>query len=221
MTSHRVGLINEYCKYDPNECTDEEKAKWLCLPGYHPSTYFKCAEWAPQIGELDKPSDRLHFKQDLSRVKKPLEPFRLWKHDESGLRRMDWHPSESDCNPPKLNNFKYTPVCFDEASRLTKYRNIIENLTPLHRRRLLEEFVYRDPDEYLQKRDKKTVECCYCGRLCCDPRPYEDPLPMTQREIMRLRFMSNNYKTFDDWKDDANDELLNSFGNKQTEINDN
>ncbi|CAH8868119.1 unnamed protein product [Trichobilharzia szidati] len=128
---------------------------------------------------------------------------------------MDWHPSESDCNPPKLNNFKYTPVCFDEASRLTKYRNIIENLTPLHRRRLLEEFVYRDPDEYLQKRDKKTVECCYCGRLCCDPRPYEDPLPMTQREIMRLRFMSNNYKTFDDWKDDVNDELLNSFGNKK------
>ncbi|CAL8100212.1 unnamed protein product [Calicophoron daubneyi] len=192
------------CTIKPEDCVGENRTKWLCPPGYHPPEFFKCAEPAPQVDQISKPDRRIHWTENLSRVKHPLQRWRPWASDRSGLRILDWDTSEVDCKPPKLGNYEHRPVCLFPPTPLTRYFNELDNLKALHPRYLLERYVYRDPDEYFRK-EIEGKEACLLG---CDSRAYTPPKPMTKREIMRLRFVTNEYKTFDDWQDDQNDELL-------------
>ncbi|GAA37170.1 hypothetical protein CLF_104578 [Clonorchis sinensis] len=166
----------------------------------------------PQVDAVGKPDERLRWNQNLNRVKHPLDRYRPWANDRSGLRLLDCEASEVDCLPPKLGNFDYLPVCFADPSPLTQHFNALDNLNAQHPRYLLEHYIYRDPDEYhIAKEEGKYA--CY---LDCDAREFRELKPMNQREIMRLRFATNNYRTFDDWKEDPNDELLAQFDSTKT-----
>ncbi|TGZ63375.1 hypothetical protein CRM22_006951 [Opisthorchis felineus] len=167
----------------------------------------------PQVDALGKPDERFRWNQSLNRVKHPLDRYRPWAYDRSGLRLLDWESSDVDCRPPKLGNFDYLPVCLADPSPLTQHFNSLDNLNALHPRYLLEHYIYRDPDEYHTAKEQGKYACY----LDCDAREFRELKPMNQREIMRLRFATNNYHTFDDWKEDPNDELLAQFDTTKTQ----
>ncbi|VDP87743.1 unnamed protein product [Echinostoma caproni] len=182
----------------------------VCPPGFHPAEFFQCAKWDPQIDAISNPGPRIRWAENLSRVKKPMERWRPWVYDSSGLRLLGWDKSEADCAPPKLGNFEYKSVCLTEPTPLTRYFSDLDNLNALHPRFLLEHYVYRDPDEYLTKEETGKIACT----LGCDCRPFQELKPMSQREVMRMRFATNNYRTFDDWIEDSNDQFLQGLLNK-------
>ncbi|TGZ63376.1 hypothetical protein CRM22_006951 [Opisthorchis felineus] len=204
---------SRYCPVLPEECVGDTRAKWLCPPGYHPPEFFKCGLSVPQVDALGKPDERFRWNQSLNRVKHPLDRYRPWAYDRSGLRLLDWESSDVDCRPPKLGNFDYLPVCLADPSPLTQHFNSLDNLNALHPRYLLEHYIYRDPDEYHTAKEQGKYACY----LDCDAREFRELKPMNQREIMRLRFATNNYHTFDDWKEDPNDELLAQFDTTKTQ----
>lgn len=95
---------------------------------------------------------------------------------------------------------------------MNRYFNQLDNWKALHPRYLLEHYVYRDPDEYLANEEQGKLACA----LGCDPRPFRELKPQSQREIMRMRFATNNYMTFDDWKEDPNDTVLQELNSGET-----
>ncbi|KAF7233390.1 hypothetical protein EG68_09009 [Paragonimus skrjabini miyazakii] len=204
MIAKQSNAVSPTCVVPTEECVGKTREKWLCPPGYHPQEFFQCAVRTTQIDETDKSNERIRWTENLSRVKNPMDRFRPWAHDHSGLRLLDWNTSKVDCQPAKVGNFDYLPVCMERPSPLTRYFNVLDNLKETHPRQLLERYVYRDPDEYLLKQDVDKVACT----PGCDARPFTELRSMHQREIMRLRFVTNNYRTFDDWKEDPTDELL-------------
>ncbi|THD21449.1 hypothetical protein D915_007865 [Fasciola hepatica] len=204
MEGIRVNTSSAECEVRPEDCVGVTRSKWICSPGIHPSEYFHCADWTPEVEAINKPEPRIRWNENVSRVKNCMEPWRPWVYDQSGWRLSDWNASEIDCKKPKLGNFEYKPVCLTEPAPLNRYFNQLDNLDALHPRYLLEHYVYRDPDEYLPSEEQGKLACTFG----CDARPFRELKPASQREIMRMRFAKNNYMTFDDWKEDPNDDLL-------------
>ncbi|VDD74215.1 unnamed protein product [Mesocestoides corti] len=190
---------------DDEECVEERRNKWICLPGPHHPEYFEnyCVTEDPSRIFENRPKE--HWKFYMPN-RGPIDPYRIWKIDKRGFRHDDWYNAPNDCfekNEKARHTFiivKYT-WRFYTAYYRENHHNLIprsEQLTDFwerHPARLLNDFVYRKPDYYIKHTEETQKNC-----LNKQVPPFKAPSrkKISERCLMRLQFATNNYRTIDD-----------------------
>uniref|UniRef100_A0A158R8R4 Lysosomal trafficking regulator lyst n=1 Tax=Taenia asiatica TaxID=60517 RepID=A0A158R8R4_TAEAS len=153
---------------DNENCVDQKRIKWICLPGPHHPGYFQNSTVGKDSERifLNKPGE--HWKLRLP-DKSPLDPYRLWMHDRRGFRQDNWYNAPNDCVENIKKNF-YTPYYRENCHNFIPRSEELTDFWERHPARLLNEFVYRVPDYYLKRREEVKKVCA----LDCLP-PFKPP----------------------------------------------
>ncbi|VDM30873.1 unnamed protein product [Hydatigera taeniaeformis] len=181
----------------------------ICLPGPHHPGYFQNStvvssstfrSLVNKIWRGGKDSKRVfsskpgeHWKLRLP-DKSPLDPYRLWMHDRRGFRQDNWYNSPNDCVENIRKTF-YTPYYHENRHNLIPRSEELTDFWERHPARLLNEFVYRVPDYYSKRGEEIKMTC----ERDCLPKFKPPPAKkISEGCLMRLQFMANSYRTFDD-----------------------
>ncbi|VDO01084.1 unnamed protein product [Rodentolepis nana] len=139
---------------------------------------------------INRPGE--HFKTYLI-DRNPHEPYRLWRYDWRGFRKDDWHTAPNDCLERVEKKF-YEPFYRRNYHELIPLKEMFEDFKINHPERLLREYLYRDP--MLALKQKLSPNACYS--LCNYEYKPPSSMKISDREIKRNVFISNNYVNFDD-----------------------
>ncbi|CDS39336.1 hypothetical protein EmuJ_000684000 [Echinococcus multilocularis] len=190
--SHGVEKLRSQVKDDEN-CIDQKRIKWICLPGPHHPGYFQNSTLSKDAKRIfsNKPGEHWKLHQP---DKSPLDPHRLWMDDRRGFRQDSWYNAPNDCVENIKKNF-YTPYYRENRHNLIPRSEELTDFWERHPALLLHDYAYRVPDYYLKRREEikatSTPDCL---------PPFKPPSTKKVGEgcLMRFQFMANNYRTFDD-----------------------